>query len=98
MKQKKTTATPLGEALDLLLKRYKIAGRVHEQVVIEQFERLMGTAFTQRAKAVKIEDGLLFLEVTSSVWRQELFYQKRNIIERINSALGEKIVREIVFR
>ncbi|HNL28133.1 MAG TPA: DciA family protein [bacterium] len=32
------------------------------------------------------------------MWRQELFYQKRNIIERINSALGEKIVREIVFR
>lgn len=58
----------------------------------------MGEAFCRRAKAVKIEHGSLFIEVISSVWRQELFYQKLTIRDRINSELKENIVKEIIFR
>ncbi len=91
-------ARDVGSVLQDLLQHLGIGRRVHEQLVLEQFERIMGAEFSRRARAVKIERGVLFLEVTSGVWRQELFFQKRHIRERINTALGEALVKDIVFR
>ncbi|MBL7995306.1 DUF721 domain-containing protein [bacterium] len=95
---KKTPVKTVGIALEELLSSLGIDNRVHEQVVIAEFERVMGDTFCKRASAVKIERGVLFIEVTSSVWRQELFYQKQMIKQRLNDALGETLVKEIIFR
>lgn len=94
----KTPIKTLGSALEELLGSLGIENRVHEQIVLAEFERIMGETFTKRANAVKIERGVLFIEVTNSVWRQELFYQKQMIKQRLNEALGETLVKEIIFR
>ena len=88
----------VGSALEELLNNLGIDNRVHEQIVLAEFDRIMGETFTKRANAVKIERGVLFIEVTNSVWRQELFYQKKMIKQRLNDALGETLVKEIIFR
>lgn len=94
----KTPVKTVGSALEELLNNLGIDNRVHEQIVIAEFERIMGESFTKRANAVKIERGVLFIEVTNSAWRQELFYQKQMIKQRLNDALGETLVKEIIFR
>ncbi len=88
----------IGSELEQLLASLGIDNRVHEQMVVTEFDRIMGDAFTKRAKAVKIERGVLFIEVSNSVWRHELFYQKQMIKQRLNEALGETLVKEIIFR
>lgn len=94
----KTPVKTIGSELEHLLTSLGIDHRVHEQIVVNDFDRIMGEAFTKRAKAVKIERGVLFIEVTNSVWRHELFYQKQMIKQRLNEALGETLVKEIIFR
>jgi predicted nucleic acid-binding Zn ribbon protein len=94
MKQSK----PLGAVLDQLLKNLGIADRVDEQKVLIEFETILGESFCRRARAVRIEKGVLVIEVVSSAWRQELFYQKKLIQQRINSYFGENVVKEIIFR
>jgi len=89
---------PIGAVLDELLKNLGIANRVDEQKVLVAFEVIMGETFCKRAQAVRIEKGVLFIEVVSSAWRQELFYQKKLIQQRINAHFGETVVKEIVFR
>ena len=95
---KKMSVKTVGTELQQLLNSLGIDNRVHEQVVIQEFDRIMGDTFIKRAKAVKIERGVLFIEVTNSVWRQELFYQKQMIKQRLNEELGEMLVKEIIFR
>lgn len=50
------------------------------------------------AKPEKIENGLLTIKVGNSVWRNELHYQKENLINKINSFLKKKIVTNIKFK
>jgi predicted nucleic acid-binding Zn ribbon protein len=98
MNTKKSHTQPVGSVIDQLLNQLGITNRVREQRVLAEFPDIMGEKFCQRAIAVKIEHGVLFLEAVNSVWRQELFFQKQMIRERLNKALGEEIVREIIFR
>jgi hypothetical protein len=49
------------------------------------------------AKAVKVEKGFLFLRVENSVWRSELKFKQKIIIERINRHFGEQIIKSIKF-
>lgn len=94
----KKSAQTVGTALDQLLKNLGIDRRVHEQRVVLEFEKAMGVEFCKRARAVKIENGILFLEVINSVWRQELFYQKETIRQRLNAYFGDYTIKEIIFR
>lgn len=93
---KTTNARDIGSLIGELMGKLGIATRVHEQRVLHEFERIMGPQFCKRATPVKIDHGVLFLQVVNSAWRQELFFQKSMIRERINSALGEKLVKEII--
>ncbi len=98
MNPSKPKVQAVGSVITQLLNQLGIAHRVSEQRVLAEFEKIMGESFCKRATAVKIEHGVLFLEAVNSVWRQELFYQKVMIRQRLNEALGEELVREIIFR
>jgi predicted nucleic acid-binding Zn ribbon protein len=98
MSRKKQDTQPVGAVIDQLLSQLGIAHRISEQRVLAEFEKIMGEPFCKRASAVKIERGVLFLEAANAAWRQELFYQKQMIRQRLNEGLGEDIVREIIFR
>lgn len=49
------------------------------------------------ARAIKMEKGFLFLRVENSIWRSELKFKQKLIIERINSHFGENIIKSIKF-
>jgi hypothetical protein len=40
----------------------------------------------------------LYCNVTSSAWMTEINYQKANIVEKLNAALGYKAVTEIILK
>lgn len=86
----------VGDLLGQLMNSLGIADRVYEQRVLQEFDRIMGPEFCRRVHAVKIDRGVLFLQVASSAWRQELYYQKQLIRDRLNGALGERLVKEII--
>jgi hypothetical protein len=49
------------------------------------------------ARAVKVEKGFLFLRVENSIWRSELKFRQKFIIERINNHFSENIIKSIKF-
>jgi hypothetical protein len=49
------------------------------------------------AKAVKMDKGFLILRVENSIWRSELKFRQKYIIERINSYFDENIIKSIKF-
>ncbi len=51
----------------------------------------------QLVNAVKLEKQVLFLRVENSVWRSELKFRQKLIIERINNHCGENVVKSIKF-
>ena len=59
---------------------------------------VVGKKIADKTEATSINNGILFVKVFNSTWRQELQLQQEKIIDKINRKVKENIVREIKFR
>lgn len=75
-----------------------IRQKIAEYDAVLQWESIVGDHIARAATAVKIVKGVLFVKVKSSTWRNELALRKREIINTLNSALGEEVVKDIRFQ
>jgi len=62
------------------------------------WREVVGETIAGETVVERLSEGQLFIRVKNSVWRMELNFRKRELAEKINSALGTEAVREIVFR
>jgi len=88
---------PLASVLRDLLEQYGIAHRVKEFEIINLWPEVVGEKVASMTHARDIRDGRLYVEVANSVWRNELYFMKAEIIEKINKQLGQKVLHDIVF-
>ncbi|SHK78086.1 Protein of unknown function [Desulfatibacillum alkenivorans DSM 16219] len=52
----------------------------------------------KNAQPESFKQGMLMVKVSSAPWSQQLEYEKRFIMERINSLIGARLVTEIRFK
>lgn len=91
-----TNETTLKDAIQQLLKAYRLDSGVKEARVISVWDRLMGPMISSRTKEIRIRDGVLFLRIDSPPLREELKYGKSRIIKLINDEAGTEIIRDVV--
>lgn len=89
--------TPLKEAIDQMLDRYKLRNRFDQSYVVAHWDKIMGSAIATRTKKVYIKDNILFLQIESAPLRNELFRAKGKIIELINREMGSALVQDVIF-
>lgn len=89
--------TTLGEAIDKLMKAYRLDGKLKEIEVLGKWEEMMGRAVFLRTKNIYIKNQVLYLELDSSVMRDELQYGKTVIIQRVNETAGFEMITDIWF-
>ncbi len=66
--------------------------------VVHAWEKLMGNGVNNYTTAVKLERDTLFVQLSSSVLREELSYGKEKIIKMLNEALGKELIKKLVLR
>ncbi len=87
----------LGGVLQNLLRNLGLEKRIKEQELVLNWDKIVGEKIADKAKAYKIEGDKLFVRVESSCWRNELFYLKKDIIEKLNYSVKKEIVKDIIF-
>ena len=87
---------PLAQLMGNVLRNAGLQKRFEEYRAVEAWEQVVGGAVAEQAQATGIRDGVLFVDVKSSVWMQELQLLRGDIIERLNAHLGEPFVRSMV--
>lgn len=87
----------LKNALERHVRRAGIGRKLAQGKMLSQWPQVVGEQVAARATADSIEDGVLTVVVPDSSWRHELTFQKRDMIERLNAAAGQKVVRDIFF-
>lgn len=87
---------PLGPHVDRLLAGLGLDKRLREYRAVEAWAQAVGAGVAAHARATAIRDGVLFVEVDSSVWMQELSLLRESIVARLNALLGAPHVRRIV--
>lgn len=89
---------PLGEVLNRLIGAMGIENKLDDARIVEAWNEIAGApiqAVTQRAWA---RNGILYVVLSSSTWRQELFLHRAAWRRRLNEKLEAPVVQEIVFR
>jgi predicted nucleic acid-binding Zn ribbon protein len=66
--------------------------------VQEVWERAVGPVVAAAGAPTAERAGVLTVTCTASVWAQELDLMARELIPRLNSALGSESIRELRFR
>ncbi len=59
---------------------------------------VMGSNVNSYTKEVVLKNKTLYINLSSSILRQELSYGKQKIVDLLNKELGKKIIQKIVLR
>lgn len=86
-----------GILADLLNKHRRESGREMARIC-ELWEGIVGAAIAKNAQPVACQKRLLLVNVTSSVWIQQLQFLKGDILSRMREVCGESLVDDIKFR
>ena len=86
------------EAIELLLKAYKLDDRMAEKRLINSWEEVMGKMIANHTKDIYIKHKQLFVTLDSSALREELSYARTKIIKMLNEKAGTEVINDIILR
>ena len=66
--------------------------------VQEAWKNMMGNGVNNYTTAVQLERDTLYVQLTSSVLREELSYGTEKIIAMLNEAIGKEVIKKLVLR
>ncbi len=64
----------------------------------QAWHNVMGEAISKYTDNVMLDRDTLFVQLTSSVLREELSYGKEKIIRLLNEELGSELIKKVVLR
>jgi predicted nucleic acid-binding Zn ribbon protein len=86
----------LGEAIEQFLKKSRLKGSVQALQITDVWEQVMGKTVAKYTDSIKIYGDKLYITTAVAPLKQELMFQKDIIAQRVNEALGEKVIKEVV--
>ena len=88
----------LQEAMQQFLKHSRLKTGMQAIQIEEVWEQIMGKTVAKYTDKLQIIGTTLFVTSTVAPLKNELLYQKEKIIERVNEALGEKVIKDVVVK
>lgn len=83
--------------IDSMLRRFGIDNAIAQNDAIHIWNEVVGEAVAKNTTPDRVEHGVLIVKVSSPTWRQELFFQKNEIIKKLNTKIEKKVIRDIRF-
>ena len=96
MERRKTVH--ISEVIQELLKKNNMKSRLDETTITQKWEEVVGKTMAKYTQKVYVNKGILYVEVTSSVARNELAMNRSILIERLNEITGSETIKDIIFR
>ena len=88
----------LNDALKGFIKNSKLRNGIRALQIEEVWENLMGVTIAKYTNKIEIINQTLFIHTNVGPLKNELMFQKNQIIERINDAFGEKVIMQVVIQ
>ena len=87
----------IGGALKKFIKTAGLEKGIAQQKALEIWSETVGETVSKNTEPTSIEHGILSIKTTTPAWRQELQFQKTQIIEKLNKKLNKKLIKDIRF-
>ena len=70
---------------------------IQQENAVSVWGVVVGDVVSKVTDAISVEKGVLVVKTKSATWRQELYMQKKDIIDKINKKIGSTAIKEIRF-
>jgi hypothetical protein len=98
MAKRLNNESSIGDVLKEIIQSNKLQPGMDQISVKEAWVSLMGNGVNSYTKNVVLKGSTLYVELTSSVLREELSHGKSKIIAMINEELRRDIVKDVILR
>jgi predicted nucleic acid-binding Zn ribbon protein len=88
----------INEVLKEFLRENNLDVRLKERDLVESWEGMVGRTINRATKNIYIRDRKLFVVLSSSVVRNELYMLKDEIVRKLNERIGEQIITDLVLK
>ena len=88
----------LSEVIRQVLKEQHLDRPLNEKRLIEAWPLILGTNIVQYTSGLSIKNRVLYVSLTSSVLRHDLFLSREEIKKSLNKQVGVEVIMDIVFR
>ena len=88
----------ISDALKEFVETNRLEKSLNKVNVADAWAKLMGNGVNNYTTAVSLDRDTLYVQLSSSVLREELSYGKEKIINMLNEELGKVIIKKLVLR
>ena len=86
------------DAIKQFLKQSRLKGGIQALQIEDVWEKIMGKTIAKYTDKIQIINGTLFISSQVAPLKNELLFQKDKINERVNEALGDNVIKEVVIK
>lgn len=95
---RRTKTMLMGELLDDFFARPYIAARIAESKLPDTWRIILGDHIVDMTRELRLERGILYAKVESSMIRHELFLQREGLKTEINRVSKVRIVNSVIIK
>jgi len=88
----------LSDVLKEFVSTNKLQEGLDKVEIKDAWENLMGNGVNSYTTSVQLKRDTLYVQLSSSVLREELSYGKEKIITMLNEALGKPLIKTLVLK
>ena len=86
----------MGDAIKKFLEQSRLKGGMQAFQIEDAWEQIMGKTVARYTDKLQVINDTLFITTQVGPLKHELIFQKEKIIQRVNEALGQRIINKIV--
>jgi predicted nucleic acid-binding Zn ribbon protein len=94
---RRTHPMNIAQVIAELLGDFKLSSRIMESRIIAAWPEVLGP-LAKPTDELYIKNNVLFVNLSSSVIRNELSMMRSKLVQRLNEKAGDKVITDIVFR
>ena len=94
----KKNAQSIGEVLQEFLKKANLEEKIFEQRIFQAWPEILGEEMASYTVSLYIKNKFLYVQLTSSVLRNELMMCRLRLVKSLNEKVGAEVITNIIFR
>jgi hypothetical protein len=88
----------LKDAIAQFLSQSRLRQGIQAMQIEDIWEEIMGKTVAKYTDKIQVINTTLYITTNVAPLKNELLYQKEKIIEKVNEALGNKLIKEVIIK
>jgi len=95
---RRNKALPIGTLLKQYVRAMRIENKLKEVQLVREWENVVGRTIARSTRKIYVYKKVLYVQLNSSIIRNELFMIRSQLIKRLNEEVGEKVIDKLVLK